>query len=166
MTQATIRRGPKTPPPVVGRDQVEQAIWRLTKWRGAAGEVDRLLTVIDEYALAHGAILPNTFFGDNQPKHVRSGPAPGYVFDRMLSEDKRLRCNRCGHFRSLELMQIDARRPDGVRTECVSCRHKGIPVQEKYRGQRVYRLRTPEGWEESRRLRALPLRSTSLIALL
>jgi len=153
MTQAITRRGPKSPPPVTTRDQVEQAIWRLTQWRGAAGAVDRLLRVIDEYAVAHGAILPNTFFGENQPKNARQSAAPGYVFDRVLPEDKRLRCNRCGHFRTLDKMRTDTYRADGVRTDCISCLQKGVPVQDKYRGQRVYRLRTLEGWEEARRLR-------------
>lgn len=142
--------------PVTTRDDVERAIWFLTQWHGAAGAVDRLLTVVDEYALAHGAVLPHMNYTDeNKGKRVVATEAKRpSAFDAKLREDKRLRCNRCGKFYSLDKMCTDVRRTDGVEPACKVCKEQGIPIKDEFRGQRVYRLRTLGGWEESRRIRA------------
>lgn len=155
MTDGRNHGGRKPPPPLVSRDDVELAIWRLTKYQGESSTIDRLLGIIDEYALAHGAVLPEVFLGESLRKIQRSGASPGYVFDRVLAQDKRLRCNSCGRFHILDRMVADYKATDGVRPLCKACKSaKGSATNPSFRGQRVYRIRTSDGWDESRRIRA------------
>lgn len=119
------KASPNVRPQLITRDDVQAAIWRLTGWRGSVVAVDRLLRVIDEYALSHGARLDLLEAGrvtrpDPEEWHLPPLPPP----PAGAAEGKLFRCNRCYHYKPQSEFHRDKSKKSGYRNICKVCANK------------------------------------------